>query len=162
MYSGYEMVYRFLLCWYNKLAIVSTLEQQFEFEFYIPSGVFYHLFVCCVYCVIVQWKYLVLLQLSSLRFLSQYFRIIVSYIYCNNSCACGTIYLRGTFALRFTSLLKFQQSASFVTCRRLPRTMFSATLGEQRLHEILPQLPLKCRRWFGAVLMRSALTYEKR
>jgi len=49
-------------------------------------------------------KWLVLLQLSSLRFLSRHFRIIVWYHYRNISCVCVTIYLRDTFAMQVRSI----------------------------------------------------------
>ena len=57
-----------------------------------------------------HWKwhdmtdFLVMLRLSSLRFLSRYFRIIVRHIYRDNSYACVTIYLHGTFALQARSI----------------------------------------------------------
>ena len=107
----------------------------------------------------------VLLRLSSLRFLSQYSRIIVSYLYRDNSCACGAIYLLGTFSLQCkhnwftTNLLKFQHASLHAASYRKQRSACDcATLDEQRLHKISPQLPLKSfRRWSGAVFMTSQL-----
>ena len=56
--------------------------------------------------VIQLW--LVLLRLSSLRFLLRYFRIIVLYIYLDNSCACGTIYLRGILQREHVQFTKYR------------------------------------------------------
>jgi len=70
---------------------------------------------------------LVLLRLSSLRYLSRYFRIIVSYLYRDNSCACGTIYLRGTCAMQAWSIhhQSTQVSARF---SHVPRTTWRVWL----------------------------------
>jgi len=111
--------------------------------------------VCLSVCLLV-----LSLRLLSLRFLSQYFRIIASYIYHDNSCACMTIYLHRTFALQARSvLLKFQHPLLHATAYRERRSVCDCvTLGEQHLHKIPPQLPLKsCRRWSGAILMTSQL-----
>ena len=94
------------------------------------------------------------LRLSSLRFLSRYFRIIVSYIYRDNSCAWRYICVALLHCKhdRFTtSLLKFQHALLHAAAYREWRSACDcATLGEQCLclHEIPPQLLLKlCHRW---------------
>ena len=80
-------------------------------------------------------SHLVLLRLSSLRnlrFLSRYFRSIVSYLYHDISCTCGITYLLGTFAMQARSIRhqSTQVSACFVTCHRLLRMTFSVWLRD--------------------------------
>ena len=106
-----------------------------------------------------QWHsntQLVLLRLSSLRFLSRYLRSIISYL----SCARGRYICMALSQCkqdRFTtSLLKFQHALlRAAACREWRSACDCTTLGEQRLHERPPQLPLKSdRRWSG---LRSRL-----
>ena len=56
-----------------------------------------------------------------------------------------------------SSLPKFQHASLHATAYRERRSACDcATLGEQRFHEIPPQLPLKlCRRWSGAITITS-------
>jgi len=72
-------------------------------------------------------RLIVLLRLSWLRFLSRYFRIIVSYLYHNISCVCGTIYLSGTCAMQAWSIhhQSTQVSARF---NHVPRTTWRVWL----------------------------------
>ena len=88
-------------------------------------------------------KILVLLRLSSLRFLLRYFGIIVSYIYHDNCCACGTIYSLGTFEMQARSIHQqsAQVSAHFSTCSK--RRDAIADPGWAASPRKTPQLPLK-------------------
>jgi len=110
---------------------------------------------------------LVLLWLSLLRFLSRYleqsYRIIIAIIPVRVWRYICAVLLHCKHNRFTTSLLKFQHASLHAAAYRERRSACDCmTLGEQRLHEILPQLPLKCRRWSGAVLMISVPTYGKR
>jgi len=82
---------------------------------------------------------ILLLQLLSLQFLSWCFRTIISYRYCNISCACEKIYLHCIFAMQahfcnastVDSPPHTSVSARFVTCRKWRSASDCPTLGEQ-------------------------------
>jgi len=105
----------------------------------------------------------VLLRLSSLRFLLRYFiityRIFIAIIPEHVWRDIGVVLSHCKHDQFTTSLLKFQHTSLHAAAYRERRSACDcATLGEQLLHEIPPQLPLKsCRRWSGAVLMTSQL-----
>ena len=89
-----------------------------------------------------------------LRFLLRHFRIIVSYLYRDISCACGTIYLRGTCAMQAWSIhhQSTQVSARF---NHVPRTTWHVWLpfgdhgwaASSSVKDAVTAFEVTCHRW---------------